>query len=184
MRKIAELLNCGTMSLYNHVSGKEELLEGMMDSILRDIEYPAKSEHWKMQVKKLLVNIRMILLNHLWAPEVWQKTMPRKNRIQFMNSILQILADGKLSDEAVYRGYCAITMHLIGFTQQEISFKGVLGENLEEIAGGFMASLPAECTHLAEHIQKRIDRTLDDNDFEFVLNILLDGLEGTAELRK
>lgn len=177
MRKVANSLDCGTMSLYNYISNKNELLEEMVDFVLADLEYPTQEGSWKNQMRKLLNHAHSILLGHEWMANTWQKSMPKLHRMKFMNSVLKILSSGDLSDESIYRGYCAVTMHLIGFTQQEISYKNDLGENVEEIANHFIQQLPSDHTYLSDHIRKRIKRTLDDNDFEFVLDLILNGLE-------
>ena len=43
MRKLSQELGGAPMSLYNHVSNKEDLLDGMIDTIFSEIELPAGS---------------------------------------------------------------------------------------------------------------------------------------------
>ncbi len=181
MRKIATHLNCGTMSLYNHIHNKDDLLEEMVDFILTKLSYPTKRGTWKRQLKKLLLDTHEILLAHTWAPGLWLKTMPKKNRINFMNKVLEILSQSNLTEDARFRGYCAITMHLIGFTMQEIAYQKVLGDNMENIALEFAKSLPSDCIFLSEYIHMRIEKKMNNKDFEFVLDLILNGLEATSE---
>ncbi|MFD1048962.1 TetR/AcrR family transcriptional regulator, partial [Kibdelosporangium lantanae] len=46
MRRIAVSLNAGTMSLYRHVPGKDELLELMVDAVLGETP-PAEDGDWR-----------------------------------------------------------------------------------------------------------------------------------------
>ena len=41
MRRLSQELGGATMSLYNHVSNKDDLLDGMIDSLFGEIELPA-----------------------------------------------------------------------------------------------------------------------------------------------
>ena len=44
MRKLSQELGGGTMSLYNHVSNKDDLLDAMIDTVFSEIELPARQE--------------------------------------------------------------------------------------------------------------------------------------------
>ena len=41
MRKLSQELGGGTMSLYNHIANKEDLLDGMIDTVFSEIELPS-----------------------------------------------------------------------------------------------------------------------------------------------
>lgn len=177
MRKIADEMGYGTMSLYNHIKDKNDLLDSMVDSSLAKIKYDDSDLDPKMKLKQLLINVHELMLKKIWVADLWQKTMPGVNRKKFMNHILKLLHEACFSQEAIYRGYCALTMHLVGFTQQEISYKRAMGNNMKEMATAFSMSLPEDHEYLKEHIFMRIERTLDDHDFEFILDLLINGLE-------
>jgi AcrR family transcriptional regulator len=46
MRKLSQELGGGTMSLYNHVSNKDDLVDGMIDIVFSEIELPAHEHRW------------------------------------------------------------------------------------------------------------------------------------------
>ena len=47
MRKLAQELGVEAMSLYHHVAKKEDLLAGIVDLVLQEIESPARGTDWK-----------------------------------------------------------------------------------------------------------------------------------------
>lgn len=47
MRKVAESLGTGTMSLYTYVPGKGELIDLMLDAALADVHQGEQPEHWR-----------------------------------------------------------------------------------------------------------------------------------------
>ena len=67
MRKLAKELGVEAMSLYNHVAGKGDLLDGMIDIVFSEIDAPAASGDWKSELRKRAVSTRAALRRHPWA---------------------------------------------------------------------------------------------------------------------
>src|SRR3569833_2861361 len=67
MRKLAKELGVEAMSLYNHVAHKGDLLDGMIDLVLGEIEPPAAGGDWKAELRKRAVSTRDALLRHRGA---------------------------------------------------------------------------------------------------------------------
>lgn len=51
MRSLAAALDAGTMSLYNHILNKDELLDAMVEDIAATIERPEPGADWKEGVR-------------------------------------------------------------------------------------------------------------------------------------
>ncbi len=47
MRRVAERLGVGTMSLYTYVPGKAELLDVMLDTVLAEVARPDGARGWR-----------------------------------------------------------------------------------------------------------------------------------------
>ena len=69
MRRIAQVLQAGTMSLYWHVTSKEHLLELMRDMLVAEIEVPAPSGDWHSDLRELAISTRKMLRRHRWLME-------------------------------------------------------------------------------------------------------------------
>ena len=77
MRRLAEELGAEAMSLYYHVSSKEDLLDGIADAVVAEIndvvgtiDLPAAGANWKTAVRRRILFAREVLLLHRWAPRV------------------------------------------------------------------------------------------------------------------
>src|SRR6185312_4311449 len=66
MRKLGQALGVEAMSLYNHVDGKEALLDGMVDLVFGEIGLPA-GEDWKKALRQRAISMREALTRHRWA---------------------------------------------------------------------------------------------------------------------
>jgi AcrR family transcriptional regulator len=69
MRRIAVSLSAGTMSLYRHVPGKDELLELMVDAVLGETPPPGDGE-WRARALAGACRLRDLSLRHPWLPEL------------------------------------------------------------------------------------------------------------------
>jgi AcrR family transcriptional regulator len=67
MRKLGVELGVEAMSLYNHVSNKEDLLHGMIDAVFAEIELPSPADDWETALRNRSLSVRHILSRHPWA---------------------------------------------------------------------------------------------------------------------
>jgi AcrR family transcriptional regulator len=67
MRRIAQDLRVGAMSLYWHVESKEALHQLMLETVQAEIEAPAPSGDWRRDLAAYAGNTRAALLRHPWA---------------------------------------------------------------------------------------------------------------------
>ena len=177
MRRIAERLGFGVMSLYNHVASKDEMLAGMVDVVAAEIVPPSVEADWKEALHASAASAHAVLSRHRWAPAEWSRRMPGPARLRYMDSILQVLTEAELEPELVYHGYHAITMHIVGFTLQQIGYEQGLEADLDQLAGTFLDELADEYPYMAEHVRAHLDDDGHDDEFGFVLDLILDGLE-------
>lgn len=176
MRKLADSLGSGVMSLYNHIQDKEDLFAQMLDLVVADIELPSADDEWRKAIRTSAASAHAVLLHHPWAAGQWTEQAPGPNRISYMEAILRTLDNAGLSKQSVYHGYHAVTMHIVGFTLQALSYN--LGDaSLADIADQFSQGFPAsEYPHLAAHLEGHVSGAHDD-DFQVVLNYILEGLD-------
>ncbi len=181
MRKLAERLGAGTMSLYNHVANKDDMIEGMVDVISAEIEHPS-GDDWRKAMQDSAVSAHQVLLAHRWAAGEWTSRKPGPARVRYMESILRVLTEAGLGASLVYHGYHAITMHIVGFTIQELGFlTGPNDMDLSDIGEETIGDLGvAGLPHLAEHLRAHLSADDHGDEFRFVLDLLLDGLERSS----
>ena len=176
MRRLGRALGVEAMSLYNHVRNKEDVLDGIVDLVLEEIELPAGSG-WEAAVRRTAVSAHAALLRHPWACSLVMSRF-RPARIAYVNALLSTLREAGFTAEAAYHGYHALDSHILGFTLWELSHR-MDAEGLEEAAANFLKQVsPDEYRYLIEHIRQHMDESLRDGtgDFEFGLELVLDGL--------
>lgn len=66
MRRIAQELGTGPATLYQHISGKDELLELLLDRVAGEVELPdaPDPDHWEDQLRELATNVWRALVAH------------------------------------------------------------------------------------------------------------------------
>ncbi len=64
MRKLGAALGVEAMSLYNHVENKDDVLDGMLDRVMRQIRIPDPQAPWTERLRQLAGEIRRAGLEH------------------------------------------------------------------------------------------------------------------------
>lgn len=67
MKRIAEELDCGTMTLYYYVRTKADIVALMHDAILAEILVPQLPADWREAVRAIAQRTRAVLLAHPWS---------------------------------------------------------------------------------------------------------------------
>src|SRR5215471_20010799 len=92
MRKLGQALGVEAMSLYNHVASKDDLLDGIADHVLNQIDLPAANGDWEAAIWKCAISAHEILAAHPWACNLIM-SIPRllPSRLRYMDSVLRCL---------------------------------------------------------------------------------------------
>ncbi len=181
MRKLAEALGVEAMSLYHHVANKEDLLDGMIDSVFGEIDLPRQDADWKLEMQRRAESVREVLLRHPWAVGIMEsRVAPGPSVLRHHDAVLGCLRGGGFSVPMAAHAFALIDSYVYGFVLQEVNLpfndEDEIGEMLEQI----MPMLSAEeYPHLAEltveHVMKPGYRF--GNEFAYGLNLILDGLQ-------
>ena len=182
MRRLGKALGVEAMSLYNHVANKDDLLDGMIDLVLNEIDLDPAADDWESAMQMSAISAHEAFLRHPWACSLileptTQRVIPA--RVRYMESILGRLRDAGFSAELTYHGYHALDSHILGFTLWEIGHALPPG-NPAKLVAGFQQEFPAaKFPHLAEHIEQHMTEGShrDLGEFEFGLGLILDGLK-------
>src|SRR5688572_2962639 len=67
MRKLAQELGVEAMTLYYHVANKDEILAGMVDLVVEEMELPPANADWKAALRRTAMSSYEVLLRHPWA---------------------------------------------------------------------------------------------------------------------
>src|ERR1017187_3936357 len=92
MRKLGQELGVEAMSLYNHVAGKDDILDGIVDLVFSEIDLTSGLADWKTAMHQRAVSARDALTRHPWAPSLMQaRTKPGPATLRHHNSVIGTL---------------------------------------------------------------------------------------------
>ncbi|HEY1294830.1 MAG TPA: TetR/AcrR family transcriptional regulator C-terminal domain-containing protein [Chloroflexota bacterium] len=197
MRKLAQPLGVEAMSLYHHVADKDDLLDGMVDVVVSEINArvaetsvpPGGTESdWKTAVRWRILTAREVLLGHPWAPGVIESRATMSPTVmRYYDSLIRVLREGGISVSLVHHAMHALGSRALGFTQElfapDDAADSSTGMDVAAIIRGQLADEFPYITEVAviESSKHDADSTLgwcdDQVEFEFGLDLLLDGLE-------
>jgi AcrR family transcriptional regulator len=178
MRRVAREVGVEAMSLYNHVRDKEDLLDGVVDRIMAGFRFPdatstdepreygrAIALEWRAQLKAHPNVVALFAHQH--------KPMRSLESLRPMEVALQTLRDMGLSVEYAFRAFQVIGGYIMGYVMMET---GEIFTPGDDDAGAFARSLPADdLPCIAATLPFMADCDVDAQ-FEFGLDLMLDGL--------
>jgi AcrR family transcriptional regulator len=183
MRRLAQELGVVPMALYKHVANKDELLDGMVDVVVGEIDPPARGADWKTAIRQRVLSARRALLRHRWASRVIEsRTSPTPAVLEYMDSMIGLFRTGGFSIDLTHHAMHAMGSRLLGFSQE--LFDDTAGTDpeteaamLRQFAGPYphITELVTPITHDDASV---VGQGCDDQfEFEFALDLMLDGLE-------
>jgi AcrR family transcriptional regulator len=177
MRRLGQELGVEAMSLYNHVARKDDILDGIVDLVLSDIEVPPTGTGWRTAMRQRAISAHEVLLAHPWAALL---IMSRFNigpgMTRYLDATLGRLREGGFSIEGALDAWHTLDSHLYGFTLQQLNLPFEVEES-RQVSADVLGQITArEYPHVVEVITE-VMRSGREEDFEFGLDLILDGLQ-------
>jgi AcrR family transcriptional regulator len=198
MRRIAQVLRAGTMSLYWHVANKEQLLDLMLDALLGEVEVPEPSGDWRADLRTQARNERAMLLRHAWVMDFLGGRPPLgPNTLLLMDRLLAAVDGLGLDLAAAMNILGTVQTYVMGSvlremqearSQRDQDQSGITEQEWEPARAAWRDRLDADgrFTRVVRFLDAGIDpdaaETRDDR-FEFGLDCVIDGIAAkVAEL--
>jgi AcrR family transcriptional regulator len=190
MRRLAADLGVEAMSLYYHVPGKEGLLDGLTEAVLDEINaavaaWVRPDDAWPTALRHRCLAAREVMVRHRWAPGLLgsRSSIP-EGLYPYYEEILATMVRGGVSYHLAHRAIHALGTMVLGFTQELFSPANEGGTLDEEAAEAEFAAMAAVLPHLTAMVAAEVHDHEEDplgwcdsqNEFEFTLDLLLDGL--------
>lgn len=187
MRNLAHELGVEAMSLYYHLPNKEAVLDGMVDSLVAEInslvsEIEVGSD-WKAAMRQRILTARQVMLRHRWAPEVIESRINMSESIvRYFDTLLGVFRAGGFSYDLAHHAMHALGSRALGFTAELFEPDENTSDEdsmamLEQMADQvpYLVGMMMEISHDdPEHTLGWCD---DQTEFEFGLDLILDGLD-------
>ena len=180
MRSLAQELDVKPMSLYHHVANKEEILDGIIDVVFGEIELPPGDADWRSAMRHRAISARSVLARHSWAaPLMESRTNPGPTTLRHHDEVIGTLRRAGFSIPMTAHAYSLLDSYIYGFALQEAGLP-FDRETAPDVAESIMAQFPTDgYPYLAELAIEHVLQPGYDygNEFEFGLELILDGLD-------
>jgi AcrR family transcriptional regulator len=179
MRNLGQGVGVEAMSLYNHVANKGEVLDGIVDLVMGEIDLPTIGSNWKKAMRRRALSAHEVLLRHPWATGlIVARPHFGPSMLRYVDATIGCLRAAGFSYRLADHAGNAIDSYVYGFTLQELSLP-VAPESRAARAKALAPTIPStKYPYLHGLSQQLIDGRHDGlYDFAFGLDLLLDGLE-------
>lgn len=181
MRSLATEVGVRPMSLYHHVANKEEILDGIVDTVFLEIDLPTKDVDWRTAMRRRAISAREALRRHPWAIALMQsRTNPGPATLRHHDAVIGSLRQAGFTVAMTAHAFSLIDSYVYGFALQEAAFPFDEPEDVPEIAEAMFAQMPVDAyPNLAEFTAEHILQPGYDyaEEFTYGLDLILDGLE-------
>lgn len=181
MRRLGAELGVEAMSLYKHVAGKEQILDGIVELVLGEIEFPGEGADWKAAMRERAISAREVFTRHSWSIgllETRGSTGP--TALRYLEAVLGNLRSAGFSIENAAHAFWLLDSYVYGHVIQETGIRRGPTERLTTSATP--VGLPTEeFPHLAETEEHALASGYSfDREFTFGLALILDAIEQMA----
>ena len=192
MRRLAADLGVEAMSLYYHLPDKEALLDGVVETVLAEIDAAVG----RLDTNGTTTGVRgcgssssrrvEVMLRHPWAPGLLgsRRTIPA-GVYAYYDGIVGTLVGAGFSYHLAHRALHAFGSMPLGFAQELFSPASAGGSMEADAAEADLAAMAEALPHLTAMVAAEVHDVADPTlgwcdsqvEFEFTLDLLLDGLE-------
>jgi TetR/AcrR family transcriptional regulator, tetracycline repressor protein len=188
MRRLATALGVHAMSLYNHVSNKADLLDGVAEHVFDQVELPDPELAWPEQVRALALSMYRVFCRHPAVPValVTDQANPASVRaLKPFDTLAGALYQAGFNDRQARQALSAVTGLVFGsLLESTHGFTGDPNNGVSEATtSAYLRRIdPAKLPNFSRLLQQRTpDDFSPQEDFEQALGILIRGLMAEAD---
>jgi AcrR family transcriptional regulator len=194
MRRVAQRLGAGTMTLYHYVRNKEELVALMSDQVMEEVVLPAGelAEHWRDALTQIANRSRDAFRAHHWIFERFGDGHPGPNGMRHFEQSLQAVAGLELDRELIFELIGQVDDYVFGYAlrEQQEREEHERGGWPPEVLDFFQREIDTgRYPLIARFLGDDVDAAVEDiaeflnqpGRFERGLDRLLDGIEAEVE---
>lgn len=119
MRRVAQKLRVGTMTLYYYVRTKAELIAAMDDALMAEVVAPSLPRDWRKALTMIALRTRDVFIRHPWALASMQSAPAGVNAMRHMEQCLQVLSGTGMSTQEKLTLLAVIDDFVFGYALRE-----------------------------------------------------------------
>ena len=178
MRKLGAALGVEAMSLYNHVDNKDDVLDGILDHVLREVPLPDRDLPWREQLRVLARGFRAAGLAHPGVlPMFGARPIRTVEAFAPLERAYDILRNAGLDPDAALDAFLAMSSFVLGRVLLDMGSLRVTPVD---------GNVDLTAIHLESHprlveLQRAVAGSHSSREFERGLDLLLEGVSGLFE---
>jgi len=180
MRRLARELGVEAASLYHHVSGKNQILDGLVDIVAAEIQRPGPTTDWRAAISERAHHTRACLRRHPWAVSLMaSRTSPGPATLGLLETGIRCFREGGFSVLQAAHAISVVDSFVHGFVLQEVNLPFRDEPELAAMTGAIMETFPAsEFPYLFEMTVEHVLKPGYEygNEFDSGLKVVLDGV--------
>ncbi len=182
MRRLAEELGVGTMTIYGYFRSRDELLDAVVDAggerIAQLVSAAERAGSWKAGMRELMMGIRNTLIEHPAVVELrYKRPLLSPGALTLTEIGMRILRDAGFSNRDAGRIYRILFVYTFGFSAFGPG-PGSAPDRDKSVEA--LRALPADrYPTLVEAASEASEAMADQTLYELGLDALLDGLDPT-----
>ncbi len=180
MRRLARELGVEAASLYHHVNGKDQILDGLVDVVAAEIELPKQAADWRESVSQRAHHTRAVLLRHPWAVSLMaSRTSPGPATLGLLEAGIRCFREGGFSVPMAAHAISTVDSYVHGFVLQEVNLAFRGESELAAMTAAIMKAFPAsEFPYLFELTVEHVLQPGYDygKEFDTGLTVVLNGV--------
>ncbi len=185
MRRLARELGVEAASLYHHVRGKEQILDGLVELVAAAIELPKPSADWREAVSQRAHHTRAGLLRHPWAVSLMaSRTSPGPATLGLLEAGIRCFREGGFSVQMAAHAVSTVDSYVHGFVLQEVNLPFRNESELAAMTTAIMETFPAsEFPYLFEMTVEHVLQPGYDysKEFDSGLSLVVNGVAALCE---
>jgi AcrR family transcriptional regulator len=188
MRKLGQELGVEAMALYHHFANKEDLVDGMVDLVFVEIAPPSSTGDWRTAMRRRATAVRDALLRHRWAVGLMEsRRRPGPANLRHHDAVIGSLRAGGFNIAMAAHAYSILDSYIYGFALTKMNLPFETSDDIADVAQSMLEPFPAdEYPHMVEILTDHVMKPGYDygDEFEYGLDLILDGLEKVRRLRQ
>jgi AcrR family transcriptional regulator len=176
MRRLAEALGVGTMTLYGYFRSKRELLDAVMDAAVSDGAVEEPEGDWRERLRDLLRRARQNLVKHPALVEIRvRQPVLRPEALRVAEAAIRILREAGFDRREATLAFRLLFSYSFGFAA--FSPAEAVEEDRAAAAAALRSLPPDEYPELTSTWSEAADAMGGEEAFDYGLERVLDGLE-------
>ena len=179
MRELGRRLGVEAASLYNHVPGKDDLLDGMVEQVVSQIDVPGGEVNWREAMRRRAISARAVFARHPWASALIDSRHPSGPAgLAYADRVLAVLLGAGFSPRTAGNAFMALDSYIYGYERQRSALSIGDGEDTaeqaREVVDTAQEAFPSLSRVAVEYASSPYD---DEAGFVFGLDLILDSLQ-------